>query len=192
MHTKLYAIKTNQKGFTLVEITVVLVLMAIIAAYVIGRSVTTEQVDVVGLSDRIRNQIRFAQSMAMKQSDRIWGVKFDSNANQYWLFSIEPDLEAGDVEPDIETGEEDEAANRRPFPGENSEIITFADLELDDITPSFTIFFNRIGKPYDAYFKENDPNNVPLNNDLNDLDITVEAKDQSRTITVTRETGMVQ
>ena len=192
MHTKFYAIKTNQKGFTLIEITVVLVLMAIIAAYVIGRSVTTEQVDVVGLSDRIRNQIRFAQSMAMKQSDRIWGVKFDSNANQYWLFSIEPDLEAGDVEPDIEAGEEDQAANRRAFPGEDSDIVTFADLELDDITPSFTIFFNRIGKPYDAYFKENDPNNVPLNNDLNDLDITVEAKDQSRTITVTRETGMVQ
>jgi prepilin-type N-terminal cleavage/methylation domain-containing protein len=33
----------NQQGFTLVEITAVLVLMAIISAYVIGRSVNTEQ-----------------------------------------------------------------------------------------------------------------------------------------------------
>jgi prepilin-type N-terminal cleavage/methylation domain-containing protein len=35
----------NQQGFTLVEITAVLVLMAIISAYVIGRSVNTEQID---------------------------------------------------------------------------------------------------------------------------------------------------
>jgi hypothetical protein len=116
----------------------------------------------------------------------------DSNTNQYWFFSIPFEPELGETVPDIDAGDEDLAENRRAFPGENSDIITFADLELDDITPSFTIFFNRIGKPYDAYFKENDPNNVPLNNDLNDLDITVEAKDQSRTITVTRETGMVQ
>jgi prepilin-type N-terminal cleavage/methylation domain-containing protein len=34
----------NQQGFTLVEITAVLVLMAIISAYVIGRSVNTEQI----------------------------------------------------------------------------------------------------------------------------------------------------
>jgi prepilin-type N-terminal cleavage/methylation domain-containing protein len=192
MHTKPCFIKHHQHGFTLIEITVVLVLMAIIAAYVIGRSVTTEQVDVVGVSDRIRNQIRYAQSIAMKRSHRVWGIKMDSNTNQYWLFSIEPDLEVGETVPDIEAGEEDLATNRRSFPGEDTEIVTFADLELDDITPSFTIFFNRIGKPYDAYFKENDPNNVPLNNDLNDLNITVSAKGESRTITVIRETGMVQ
>jgi prepilin-type N-terminal cleavage/methylation domain-containing protein len=179
----------GRHGFTLVEITVVLVLMAIIAAYVIGRSATTEQVDVVGVSDRIRNQIRFAQSMAMKQSHRVWGVKLDSNTNQYWFFSIEPDLETGETVPDIEAGEENLAANRRTFPGEDSEIVSFADLELDDITPSFTLFFNRIGKPYTAYFKENDPGNVAL---VNDLVITVSAKGESRTITVIPETGMVQ
>ncbi|MBW2469471.1 MAG: prepilin-type N-terminal cleavage/methylation domain-containing protein [Deltaproteobacteria bacterium] len=189
MHTKPTFKNFCQHGFTLVEITVVLVLMAIIAAYVIGRSVTSEQVDVVGVSDRIRNQIRFAQSMAMKQSNRIWGIKVDRNTNQYWFFSIEPDTEAGETVPDIEAGEEDLAVNRRPFPGEDSDIVTFADLELDNVTPSFTIFFNRIGKPYTAYFKENDPANVALNTDL---DITVSAKDESRTITVIPETGMVQ
>jgi prepilin-type N-terminal cleavage/methylation domain-containing protein len=189
MHTKPTFKNCSQHGFTLVEITVVLVLMAIIAAYVIGRSVTSEQVDVVGVSDRIRNQIRYAQSAAMKQSNRIWGVKCNSGANQYWLFSIAFEPENGEIEPDIDAGEEDLAANRRPFPGEDSDIVTFADLELDNVTPSFTIFFNRIGKPYTAYFKENDPGNVALNNDLV---ITVSAKGESRTITVIPETGMVQ
>ena len=82
------SIKRSQNGFTLIEITVVLVLMAIISAYVIGRSVTTGQADIVGQTDRIRNQIRFAQSSAMKQSNRIWGIKSDTTANQYWLFSV--------------------------------------------------------------------------------------------------------
>ncbi|MGD2100523.1 MAG: prepilin-type N-terminal cleavage/methylation domain-containing protein [Desulfobacterales bacterium] len=189
MHTESTVKKCSQHGFTLIEITVVLVLMAIVAAYVFGRSVTTEQVDVVGVSDRIRNQIRYAQSAAMKQSNRIWGVKCNSGANQYWLFSIELDLEAGDTEPDIDAGDEDLAANRRAFPGEDSDIVSFADLELDNVTPSFTLFFNRIGKPYTAYFKENDPGNVALDNDLV---ITVSAKGESRTITVIPETGMVQ
>jgi prepilin-type N-terminal cleavage/methylation domain-containing protein len=186
---KAYAIQRSQLGFTLIEIVVVLILMAIISAYVIGRSVTTDRVEVTGQTDRIRNQIRFAQSIAMKQSNRVWGVKLDSNTNQYWFFSIEPDAEAGETEPDIEAGEEDLAENRRAFPGENSDIITFADLDLDDVTPSFTIFFNRIGKPYTAYFKENDPGNVPLGNDLI---VTVSASGQSRTIRVVPETGYAQ
>ncbi|MGD9062229.1 MAG: type II secretion system protein [Desulfobacterales bacterium] len=189
MLIKVYSIQRGQHGFTLIEIVVVLILMAIISAYVIGRSVTTDRVDVTGLTDRIRNQIRFAQSAAMRQSNQIWGVKLNTTTNQYWLFSIEPDMETGDVEPDIEAGEEDQAANRKTFPGENSDTIAFADLDLDDVTPSFTVFFNRIGRPYTAYFKENDPNNVPLGNDLV---ITVSASGQSRTITVTPETGLLR
>ena len=185
MFIKDHSIKRGQQGFTLIEITVVLVLMAIIAAYVIGRSVTSEQVDILGLSDRIRNQIRYAQSAAMKQSNRIWGIKVDRNTNQYWLFSIELDTEAGD----IEAGEEDLAVNRRSFPGESSDIISFADLGLDDISPGFTLFYDRIGKPYTVYFKENDPGNIPLGNDLV---ITVSAGGQTRTITVIPETGLVQ
>ena len=179
MHTKFYAIKTNQKGFTLVEITVVLVLMAIIAAYVIGRSVTTEQVDVVGLSDRIRNQIRYAQSMAMKQSDRIWGIKCNigTSANRYWLLAVKSPVSAGD---------EDQADNQRRFPGESDDVVSFADLGLDDISPGFILFFDRIGRPFNAYVDEN--NNSPLQNNL---DIMVSAAGQTRKIRVTPETGMV-
>ena len=189
MFIKTSLIQRNQHGFTLVEITVVLVLMAIIAAYVIGRSVTSDQVDVVGQTDRIRNQIRYAQTTAMKRSNRIWGVKFDTAANQYWLFSIEPDEEGGDIEPDIEPGEEDLPANRRPFPGEESDLIAFADLDLDDITPSFTLFYDRVGRPFTTYISENSPGNILLGSDLV---ITVSAGGQSRNITITPETGMVQ
>ena len=189
MHIKPPSIQQHQHGFTLIEITAVLVLMAIIAAYVIGRSVTTDQVDIVGQTDRLRNQIRFAQASAMKQSNRIWGIKSDTATNQYWLFSIELDEEPGDTEPDIEPGDEDLAANRRVFAGENNEIVAFGDLDLDDITPSFTLFFDRIGIPYTTYISQNSSSNVPLGNDLS---ITVSAGGQTRDITVVPETGMVQ
>jgi prepilin-type N-terminal cleavage/methylation domain-containing protein len=172
--------RRSQQGFTLIEITAVLVLMAIISAYIIGRSITTEQVDLVGQTDRIRNQIRFAQTVAMKQSNRIWGIKSDTITDQYWLFSVPIPVTAN---------AENQAENRRMFPGESNNLISFADLELDDITPSFTIFFDRIGRPFSVYIDEDDPGNAPLNADL---DITVSGGGQTRTITVIPETGLVQ
>jgi prepilin-type N-terminal cleavage/methylation domain-containing protein len=179
MHTKFFLKKRSQHGFTLIEITVVLVLMAIIAAYVIGRSVTTDQVDVVGLTDRIRNQIRYAQSAAMKQSHRIWGIRCNSGASQYWLFSVPIPVPANAWNlPE----------NQRRLPGESNDVVTFASLDLDNLT-GFILFFDRIGRPFDAYVEEGDPSNSPLNNDLV---LTVSAGGQTRTITVVPETGMVE
>jgi len=58
------SVRRNESGFSLVEMTVVLVLIGIIAAYVIGRSIGTEQIELAGLTDKIRNQIRYAQATA--------------------------------------------------------------------------------------------------------------------------------
>jgi len=44
--------RRNQRGFTLIEITVVLVLMAIISAYVIGRSFVPGQIDLAAQTDK--------------------------------------------------------------------------------------------------------------------------------------------
>ena len=154
----------NQHGFTLVEITVVLVLMAIISAYVIGRSINTEQIDLAAQTDKIRVQIRYAQAMAMKRSDAIWGITCDTN--QYWLFQTNigtPEL----------------------LPGEQNAQITLSDLGVN--MSAFTLFFDRIGKPYTAYTDET--TNTPLDSDLT---ITISAGGPSRTIRVIPETGLAQ
>jgi prepilin-type N-terminal cleavage/methylation domain-containing protein len=158
--------KRHQNGFTLIEITAVLVLMAIISAYVIGRSINTEQIDLAGQTDKIRNQIRYAQSTAMKRSDAIWGITGDTN--QYWMFRTNigtPEL----------------------LPGEQNTQIAIADLGIDSMTPAFTLFFDRIGKPYTAYTDET--TNTPL---ANNLTLTISDSGQSRTIRVIPETGLVQ
>ena len=75
----------NIRGFTLVEITVVVVLIGIIAAVVFTRSIATVEINVVGQADKIRNHIRYAQSMAMKRNE-VWVISCD--AAQYWLSDI--------------------------------------------------------------------------------------------------------
>jgi len=160
----------NQQGFTLIEITIVLVLMAIISAYVIGRSIGTEQIDLAAQTDKIRNHIRYAQATAMKQSDAIWGMT--SNTNQYWMFRRVTGMPVIDT-PVI-------------LPGERNAQITLADLGIDSLT-AFTVFFDRLGKPYTAYDAEN--NNSPLNNPLT---IIVSAGAQSRSLSLTPETGLLQ
>ena len=164
----------NQQGFTLIEITAVLVLMAIISAYVIGRSVNTEQIDLAAQTDRIRNQIRYAQAAAMKQYDQtlmVWGLKCAAGPNQYWLF---------------EGQNPDDVSKQKNFPGEQNLKISLADRGVDSMT-AFTLFFDRFGRPYTAYTDET--TNVPLGNPL---PITISANGQTRTIQVIPETGLVQ
>ena len=173
--------KRHQNGFTLVEITAVLVLMAIISAYVIGRSINTEQIDLAGQTDKIRNQIRYAQSTAMKRSDadEIWGIKFDPATDQYWLFFASIPVGAG--EPDLD-------AQQVIFPGEQNKKVSAAAVGVD-IKPIVypVLFFDRFGIPYRAY------TDATLNTALDsDLTITISASGQDRIITVIPETGLVQ
>ena len=171
----------DQHGFTLIEITAVLVLMAIISAYVIGRSINTEQIDLAGQTDKIRVQIRYAQATAMKRSetDKIWGIKFDPVNDQYWLFSVNIPVVAND---------ENLPVNQITFPGERNKKVSAADFGVD-INPlaSNLIFFDRFGKPYTQYTDDT------ANDDLdNPLVITLSASGQDRTITLIPETGVVQ
>jgi prepilin-type N-terminal cleavage/methylation domain-containing protein len=172
-----------QDGFTLIEITAVLVLMAIISAYVIGRSIGTEQIEIAGQTDKIRIQIRYAQAMAMKRSDadQIWGIKFDPGNDQYWLFSVNVPVVAND---------EDLPINQITFPGERNKKVSSAAFGVDIQPLAFPLlFFDRLGKPYKQYIDINDPGNDDLDNPLT---ITLSASGQDRTITVIPETGLVQ
>jgi len=171
----------HQRGFTLIEITVVLVLMAIISAYVIGRSIGTEQIDLAAQTDKIRNQIRYVQATAMKQSDRIWGIKCNAGTDQYWMFFATIPVDGN--EPDLE-------AQQVILPGERNKIISLTDAGIDVTSPSFTLFFDRIGKPYTAYVDAT--NNAPIADPGNPLTIIISAGARSRTLRVLPETGLIQ
>jgi hypothetical protein len=155
--------------------------MAIISAYVIGRSINTEQIDLAAQTDKIRNQIRYAQSTAMKRSDadEIWGIKFDPDKDQYWLFFAS--IPVGADEPDFD-------AQQVIFPGEQNKKVSAAAVGVDIKPIAFPLlFFDRFGKPYTDYSDSTAP--VAL---ANDLTITISANGQDRDITLIPETGLVQ
>jgi type II secretory pathway pseudopilin PulG len=159
----------------MLEIVVVLLLMSILAATVIGRSVTTSNLDLTSATDKIRNQIRFAQAQAMKlayDAYPVWGIK--SAGAEYWMFrGINPDLPTNEAK--VPGGDYPSTGNR----------IKEADIRVT--LSDFTIYFDGIGKPYTAY--TNKSTNTPL---ANTLSITMTAGAENRTITITPETGMIQ
>ena len=154
----------NNHGFTFIEMIVVLVLMSIIAAGVLVRSMDTDQIDRAAQVAKIRNHIRYAQAMALKRSDKIWGIKCDGS-NAYWFF---------------EGTDPDDSANQLPLPGEINSQILLSDIKVT--MSEFTLLFDRYGIPY------KDNLSIKVDNSSNSLSITISGV----TLSVTPETGLIQ
>jgi prepilin-type N-terminal cleavage/methylation domain-containing protein len=151
-------------GFTILEIIVVLLLMSILAATVLGRSVTTTNLDLNSASDQLRNHLRLAQADAMKRSDAVWGISYANG--EYWLFRSTP-------------------SNKVRLPGVDSDNVRLPNgLTVSDLTD---VYFDRIGKPYTAYTSPS--TNTAL---AAQMTITVSAGGDNRTIIVTPETGLIR
>ncbi len=155
----------NNHGFTLVEITVVVILIGIIAAAVFARSISVDQISIVGEVDKIRNHIRYAQSIAMKRNE-VWVISF--NATQYWLSDI--------------------TLNPVQLPGVATATISLADLGVSITGGAFAVYFDPLGIPYHSYTDED--TNTPVTSG-NPRIITISVGTESRTLTVTPQTGWV-
>lgn len=173
MHHQQGPTVSRSSGFTMIEMVVVLLLMTIIAATVLGRAITTSDIDLSSATDKIRNQIRYAQSQAMKRSDAVWGIQSDSDSRRYWMFRATATV----MEDVIIPGGDYAAGNTR---------ITFDDLGAD--LNRFTLVFDKLGRPYKA--QTNGVPNDPVVTENNPI-VTV-SKGATRPITVTPETGLIR
>jgi len=159
--------KSNHDGFTVLEIVVVLVLLSIIAATVFGRSITSDQINFVGQTGKIRNHIRYAQSLAMKRSE-VWGIA--NLGTSYWLFTW-TESAGGEGTP-------------LPMPGEENNVIDLP--EGISMTP-FLLYFDgpRGGRPSEGSF--DNPLTADLHIKVENLDRT-----QSKDFYITPETGFIR
>jgi prepilin-type N-terminal cleavage/methylation domain-containing protein len=158
------------RGFTLIEIIAVLMVLGVLAAIVINRAMDTASTNRVAQESVIKNHIRFAQATAMKQG-MVWGIKCDGA--DYWLFR---------------TNAPDTVANQRPLPEESIAKINLADKNITVNT--FTVFFDAIGRPYTAYTDA--ATNTPVST-ANPLSITVNSVPASTPVNfgITPETGFM-
>jgi MSHA pilin protein MshC len=160
--------KINERGFTLIEIIAVLIIVGIVAAVAIGSVMNTAETNMISQANVIKNHIRYAQSMAMKRGD-IWGLKCDGAA--YWLFR---------------TNAPDTQANQIIIPGEDNVQISLANKNIT--LAAFTVFFDGNGRPYTAYTDET--TNAPV---AAALSVTVGSlpAGSSGTFSLAPETGFI-
>lgn len=92
------------KGFTLIEIIAVLIILSIVGVFAATRLTSSAAYNLIAQGDVIKNHIRYAQGRAMN-SDVVWGIHI-SSPSTYALFTN------GNVN------------NRVPLPGENSNVVT--------------------------------------------------------------------
>ncbi len=158
------------RGFTLIEIIAVLIVLGVLTAIVINRVTSTSITSRVAQESVIKNHIRYAQATAMKQGT-MRGIKCDGT--DYWLFI---------------TNAPDTAINQRPLPGESSAKIGLANKSVT--MNAFTVFFDANGRPYTAY--TNTVTNTPVSA-ANPLSITVDSVPASSAVTfgITPETGFM-
>ncbi len=175
--------KRYKPGFTIVEIIAVLLLFSIIAATVLGRAISSENIDLTAQVDRIRNHYRYAHSMAMKHGDAVWGFKGAADRKSYWIFRLDPPIADPFGEPNL-------PANKVLLPGEDSLTV---DLDSKGINMlALAIYFDRFGRPFRYYEAEGDPDNIPIPNIETFSIYTTSASPTTRYLKVLPETGLIR
>ena len=136
--------KIKQKGFTLLEIIAILVVMGILAAIAVSRA-TNFDAEVYAGADTLKTSLRYAQTTAMNTNPsaglNIWGINYDSGANQYWLFQGTSPNNNIVLLPE---GTQYVTANRKID-------LNSKKIRLNWTAPFTTIYFDNRGIPYTAY-----------------------------------------
>lgn len=160
----------DQRAFTLIEIIAVLMLVGILVVFALNRIMSTADTDRIAQESVIKNHIRYAQAVAMKQGT-VWGIKCDGT--DYWMFV---------------TNDPDTADNQRTLPGEENVKVALAGKKI--AMNAFTLFFDHNGRPYTAYTDA--VTNTPVSN-ANPLSITVDSvpADVAAIFGITPETGFM-
>lgn len=75
----------KDRGFTMIELVAVLVILGIVAAVVAVRMYSTSAYDLASQVEAVKGHLRYAQTRAMNSNQVVWGINFNS-ATTYYLF----------------------------------------------------------------------------------------------------------
>ncbi len=78
------AVNRNEKGFTLLELIFIAVIVGILAAVVIPKMNSVSSVDVFASASQVKSDIRFAQQLAMSKFMKT-RITFDDGSDYYFI-----------------------------------------------------------------------------------------------------------
>ena len=152
-------------GFTLIEIILVLLIVAIVSSIVISRVVSGPDTDMISRIELIKSHLRYAQSRAMN-TNVVWGICSDNSI--YWLFRDGNDH------------------NKVILPGEDTDTIDLTAMGIS--MENFTLSFDSWGVPYaDASASSN----KKLKAGDSEAQLKVSSGGEDRFIDVTPNTGFI-
>ncbi|WP_022661389.1 GspH/FimT family pseudopilin [Paucidesulfovibrio longus] len=151
-------------GFTIIELVVVLIVLAIVSAVIVSR-VSSLDIRAAGQADALRSHLLHAQSRALK-SGSPWGLS--CSGTEYWMFT--------GTNPN-------DATKERPLPGEEAMHVVLANKGVG-IT-AFTVIYDAYGRPETA-------GGVLLNANLDITVQSAGNAGSTASLSVIPETGYVQ
>jgi prepilin-type N-terminal cleavage/methylation domain-containing protein len=116
----------NNGGFTLIEVIAVLIILAIITAVAVTRSMSTQN-DLIPQADTVKTHLRFAQMKALNDDINIWSMVFTTNS--YTLSCTGSNCPSSTIQIPSES------SNSHSFPSDVT------------INPGTTVTFDRWGSP---------------------------------------------
>lgn len=157
----------GNRGFTLMEIVVVLLVMGIITAFAVGRG-SSEGVEMKVRSEVFKTHLRHAQLMAMNAGEH-WGIATNDGGTQYWLFRYDGTT-----------------STQHTLPGEDTVVIDLSD-EGTVVSPGIYSFDER-GIPHFAAAGGTPPGAILSANQS----FMVSKGSESDTFQITQYTGFIQ
>jgi prepilin-type N-terminal cleavage/methylation domain-containing protein len=119
-------LSVDNRGFTLIEVIVVMILMAIFAMLAVSRQPQTDMTLKAG-AEVLKSHLRYAQARAMS-SDSGWGIAYRGTEGSYWLFK-QDDL------------------RRFTLPGETQNSVNLASNAISIDEGDFNLTFDQRGRP---------------------------------------------
>jgi prepilin-type N-terminal cleavage/methylation domain-containing protein len=166
----------NKNGFSLAEVTITLVIIAIISTIIISKS-GTFSTDLISQTEILKTHLRHAQILGMSGTDSsdVFGIKCDKAF--YWMFK------GNDPDVNIIMLPDDQRYNTG-----NDGKLDLTEKKIA-IGTAFTVFFDQRGIPYSAYSDAS--TNTPLASDLT-INVTPAGEvSPTESITLTQHTGFI-
>jgi prepilin-type N-terminal cleavage/methylation domain-containing protein len=160
----------NRKGFTLIELAMIIAILGVLALVVMPKTTAEPRVRLEAACQKIALDLRYAQEMALAQQVR-FGVSFDTVNEAYFVYRVNIATKARDPQ------------TRNNFDVSFSQLNEFKGIDISSTNFSNRVEFDSKGAPYDG--------NGAILSSQGIITLQAQAGAYSRTVRIEPKTGKV-